>query len=151
MRTLGRTMPFKTLATLTLVTLVVAGCDGGSDGLPREAVSGAITLDGQPLAEGSIQMIPIDPKEGRPGGAIIKDGKYSIDRGQGLVPGQYNVVISSIDATSVSAPAGGPPGPVAASDKPKNLIPPEYNTRSALTIEVKSGSPNTFPFELKSK
>jgi hypothetical protein len=151
MRTLGRTIPFKTLATFTLLTLVVAGCGEGSDGLPREAVSGTVTLDGQPLAAGSIQMIPINPMAGQPGGAVIKDGKYSIDRAQGLVPGQYNVVISSSEATGSAAPASGPPGPVVASEQPKNLIPPEYNTRSALLLEVKTGSPNTFPFELKSK
>jgi hypothetical protein len=150
MRILGGTTLFKASSRLALWSMVLAGCGEGSDGLPREAVSGTVTLDGQPLAEGSIQMIPI-AKDGRPGGAIIKEGKFSIPKADGLLPGQYNVIISSIDPASAPPPPSGPPGPVDPATLPKNLIPEEYNKRSKLTLEVKPGTPNTFPFDLKSK
>ena len=35
-----------------------AGCSQSSDELPREPVSGTVTLDGQPLASGTIQFSP---------------------------------------------------------------------------------------------
>ncbi len=134
---------------LALLCGPLVGC-AGSDGLPREAVSGTVTLDGQPLPDGAIQMIPVDKKDGIAAGAIIKDGKYEIEREKGLVPGQYRVVINSGQAPA-AAPADGPPGPVVASDTPKELIPSQYNLESTLTADVKAGTPNSFPFDLKSK
>ena len=133
----GRTSLFATTACLTLLIVNLPGCGEESDGLPREAVSGTVTLDGQPLAEGSIQMLPVNAKDGQTGGAIIKNGKYSIPRSQGLVPGTYNVTID-MPSLSGAAPDSGPPGPMQAADLPKNLIPAEYNTRSALTAEAKA-------------
>jgi hypothetical protein len=149
MRNSVRTAPFAITTCLAFLSVSLAGC-GDSDGLAREAISGTVTLDGQPLADGAIQMLPINRTEGTAGGAIVKDGKYTIEREKGLLPGQYRVVISSSQA-GAAAPSDGPPGPVPTSDAPKDPIPAKYNIETTLTADVKSGTPNVFPFELSTK
>ncbi len=145
----NRCVHFAVMGCLALSSALFAGC-GGSDGLPRESVSGVVMLDGQPLPSGSIQMLPVDSKVGVAGGAVIKDGKFEIGREQGLIPGQYRVVINS-GQEATPPPSGEPPGPIAAADAAKEIIPAQYNAQTTLTADVKAGTPNTFPFDLKSK
>jgi hypothetical protein len=85
------------------------------------------------LLEGAFNLLPVDPKEGIAGGTIIKDGKFKIEREKGLVPGQYRVVINSVQAGAAAPPPNEPPGPVDPADAPKDLIPPEYNLETTLT------------------
>ena len=62
-------------AWLAMAAVMTTGCGGGStDGLPRQAVSGEVKLDGQPLADGMITFIPagiegppVGPHRSRPG------------------------------------------------------------------------------------
>jgi hypothetical protein len=135
-----------------LIAASVTGCGGATDTLPREAISGTVTLDGQALPKGVLQIVPAKQNEGTPCGSLIQDGKFAIARAQGPVPGEYVVMINSNEGGSEAsgAPAGAP-GPVATADRPKELIPAEYNTSSKLTAQVKAGGPNTFEFALKSK
>ena len=133
------------LLSATLV-MTFGGCSGNSDGLPREAVSGTVTLDGQPLPEGLIQFLPSSPKEVMSGGAVIEGGKFSIARNEGLLPGTYRVEISSSTGLE-PPPPGEPPGP--AKGTAKDLIPEQYNRKTTLTAEVRAAGPNTFDFPLK--
>src|SRR5689334_14633291 len=64
--------------------LTPTGCDGPGDGLPRQAVSGSVTLKGQPLPQGTIQFLPATDKQPTAGAVEIKDGKYSLPKEQGL-------------------------------------------------------------------
>ena len=52
--------------------IVGSGCSGSGDNLPREAISGTMTLDGQPLATGNIhslrRRVRIPPVRGPRGG-----------------------------------------------------------------------------------
>jgi hypothetical protein len=151
------TRPVQGVPILSLVSSALwlaaslAGCGEAGDGLPREAVSGTVTLDGKPLARGVLQMLPAGQGGGTPCGALIEDGKFAIARRQGPVPGEYVVTInSSPDGAPGGAPAG-PPGPVSSAERPKELIPPEYNAQSKLTATVKADSPNMLEFALKSK
>src|SRR6185295_12839166 len=67
---------FRTPGWLGLIVAVaVAGCAPA----PKTGkVSGQVTLDGQPLKEGRVQFIPVAGDTGT-AGAIITDGKFSID------------------------------------------------------------------------
>ncbi len=129
---------FRAMAVAAVVVVVglVSGCDSG-DGLPRQAVSGTVTYDGKPVKSGNIQFTPADPNMKNPvsGGAPIMNGKYSIDKEVGLVPGKYNVSISS---ASSEIEAGETPGSVKA--LPKEGLPAKYNAQSKLSAEVKSSS-----------
>jgi hypothetical protein len=138
-------------ALVLILGLLGSGC-GEGDELPREAVSGTVTLDGKPFEKGTIQFTPAATStQGAAvqGGAMIEAGKYSISRDRGLVPGTYQVAIFS---GGTGKPAIGPNGPVTGGPAPaREQIPPKYNAQSTLKAEVKKGGPNNFPFELTSQ
>jgi hypothetical protein len=131
---------------LAATLLVVAGCSDTTEG--RQAITGTITLKGVPLDQGLIEFLPQEAdKDGTRGGAMIKDGKYSIPREQGLLPGKYKVVINAA-ATKLADPEPGvPPGPTKVAPK-KNRIPPEYNRATQQVVAVTKGGPNQFDFTI---
>jgi hypothetical protein len=141
---------------LATVLLAAAGCSSQSgDELPREAVSGTVTLDDQPLADGLIQFTPAggSVEGGTPtgGGSTIKGGSFYISRETGLVPGNYNVAINA------AAPRGERTKPAQvgagkAEELAKELIPAKYNAKTTLKTEIKKGGSNSsLKFELQSK
>jgi hypothetical protein len=129
------------------LVLNLAGC-GESDKLPREPVSGAVAVEGKPLKSGMITFIPNEANTPTQGGAVVIEGKYTIPKNQGLVPGKYRIVITSpedkpeviFDKTN-NAP-GLPP------IRGKEVIPKQYNSESLLTAEVRAGGNNVFEFNL---
>jgi hypothetical protein len=133
---------------LVLTALALGACDRATDDLPRHAVSGRVTLNGQPLAQGMIQFQPAaGPGAGSmSGGCLIKDGSYSIPRDQGLVPGNYKVAIFGA-GTGAAAPKDEAPG--RSSALTADPVPSQYNVQTTLSAEVKSDAANRFDFELK--
>jgi hypothetical protein len=126
---------------------VAGGC--GDDYGNRQAISGQVTLKGQPLDQGSISFMPIgEAAQGEVvtrSGAVIADGKYQIPRPQGLVPGKYKVALSS------GASGGGvrPADPT----EPTNIvsierIPADYNVATTQEVEVKDSGKNVFDFQI---
>jgi hypothetical protein len=127
--------------------LIFCGCS--NDPLGRQAVSGAVKVDGAPLPKGNIAFQPTDG-QATAGGAAVSDGKYSVPRDGGLVPGKYRVVINApmpgaAGKSDVEVLPGDPPPP------PKELIPREWNVNSTQTIEVKKEGPFVFDFDVKTK
>jgi hypothetical protein len=59
------------LGSFVLAVLFAVGCDGDNSA----TVKGAVQFDGKPVAEGSINFVPVDGKTKTAGGSI-KDGKY---------------------------------------------------------------------------
>jgi hypothetical protein len=145
MRTNARMKATVGLALLLGVNLV--GC--GRDGLPREAVSGTVSLNGQPLETGIITFVPQDPDTPTQGGTTIAGGAYEIPRAQGLVPGKYKVIISSgegseekpVEDLSELGP-GMPPEPA------EEAIPSQYSGNTVLEASVTAGGRNQFEFTL---
>jgi len=147
---------------LALISLVAVGCnDGGTDDLPREPISGTVSYDGKPLANGTIQFQPASQAEGMAAGGMVINGRFDVPRSEGPVPGKYKVQIDSIDET-ISVPAPDPPPSPDGDAFPgelkilapkkmmkKRLIPPRYNSQTELVGEVKAGGPNTYKFDLK--
>ena len=129
---------------LILLGPVLCGCGGG--GLDRLPVAGSVTLDGNPLADGSITFIPTG--EGVTAGGKIADGQYEIPRSDGPVPGSHQVRINASEPTgeTIIDPAGDIEVP-----QMRSLIPPKYNVQSELTAEVTADGPNRFDFELSSQ
>jgi hypothetical protein len=134
------------IAALVLFAAVLpaGGCDdpGG-----LQTVSGMVTLKGKPVEMGMIEFIPVAAASAdttyTKSGAVIENGRYDIPKQQGLVPGRYKVSISAPDKRNKM---GGDelPGPTS-SRTSKDLIPPEFNLKTKLEVEVKKG-PNTFDF-----
>jgi hypothetical protein len=67
------------------VFLVAAGCSSGS------TVSGTVTIDGEPLKDGTITLIPKDPKTGQAAGGDIKNGFFKI---KNVTPGEMRVTVN---------------------------------------------------------
>ncbi|MEZ6099640.1 MAG: carboxypeptidase-like regulatory domain-containing protein [Pirellulaceae bacterium] len=137
----------------TTALLLSIGCSGGNK-LGRQAISGQVTLDGQPLATGSIEFAPKDPM-GHSGGTTISDGQYAISAEKGLPLGSYWVRIFSPDQAlavpeEVMVPGStrdGPSQPPAAVDR----IPPRYNMETELSIDITEDGTREFTFELTSR
>ena len=137
-------------AWLLLASALCLGCEAGEDELPRESVSGRVTLDEAPLAKGWIMFSPAGGAGTQVGGEV-SDGAYAIAKAQGPVPGSYVVMI-----TAGGTLDGDPDDPAkrpTAKDRLKatDPVPNRYNTRTTLKAEVKAGGPNTLDFPLSTK
>jgi hypothetical protein len=145
------------------LTIVMAGC-GESDDLPRQPVSGHVTFNGEPLAKAWIQFRPEGTGGITASGAMIQDGSYAVPRSEGLVPGNYRVLITKSEEPSASAippEAAEVPNGTSKTTKlkkgmspfrfAKELIPAQYNMRTELKAKVEDGDTNAFDFTLTSK
>ena len=149
-----RRLSFALFITFSALRLSV-GCSGPSDDLPREAVSGAVTLDNEPLASGVITFIPAGGSSGGGpspgGGGEISNGSFSIARENGLVPGNYSVSIYA----SAKQEAKAKPEQIGGTKKErqlaKELIPAKYNAKTELKAEIKKGGASDLKFALESK
>lgn len=130
-----------------LVGLVFPACLGatGCNRSPHEMpISGEVTLDNVPIPEGSIHFTPIDG-ETTTQAAMIKEGKFQTHL-QGTT---YRVAITasriSKNPRKVINPEPGDDDPIV-----QELIPPRYNVRSELKLEVKEAR-HDVRYDLKSK
>lgn len=126
---------------LLFVLLLGLGCEGGSGRLP---VSGDVTLKGKPLEEGIIEFSSDTILTGAP---ILK-GKYEIPEDQGLAPGEYKVSITAGDGRTPIESPDGIPGPTGANIVSKDLVPPEYNSKSKIKANVTEAGPNVFDYQI---
>ncbi len=128
---------------------VTWGC-GADDPLGRRAVSGVVTLDSAPLADGSIGFEPVEGAA-TSGGAVVSKGKYAISQEQGLPKGKYRVVINAVKpGTGFTLPPGKMPGEEVGTP-PVELIPQSWNTKSKNFIEVTEAGDNAFKHEIVTK
>ena len=137
------------ILSLAFLLPSLVGC-GESDKLPREAVSGSVSVEGKPLKSGLITFLPNESNTPTQGGAVVLEGKYTIPKNQGLVPGKYRIIITSpedkpeVIVDKANNAPGMPPLPA------KEVIPKQYNSESLLSAEVTAGGKNVFEFNLVS-
>jgi hypothetical protein len=132
--------------SILILCVFFAGCTN-SNPQGRLAIEGEVTLKGQPLAQGSISFEPNGAQEVKTqSGGEIKDGKYTIAAPQGLVPGEYTVRIRSMEEVPDSRKNTGNP----IEDQPilKDIIPPEFGSKSIQKITVEKGKQNQFDFKM---
>ena len=116
------------------VIALVMGCSGNTKSSP---VSGAVTMDGEPLANAMVSFQPIGKELNSGPGSTGKTndrGEYALEvvgGGNGAVEGLHKVMIRSGDA--------------------KVTIPAKYNVKTELRFEVKAGNNMNVDFKLKSK
>ena len=135
------------LRRLAIVFSVICLCAAlGCSGDNRSEVSGTVKVNGQPIVEGAINFIPVEGNKGAGAGATITDGRYHIPRSAGVAAGKNRVELRAFKNTGrkVQDPTGKP-GVLA--DERVLLFPPEYNDRSTLVRDVKSGS-DTIDFDI---
>ena len=95
-----RFAPFGLLLLYSALLFQVAGCGDGRG--VRIPVSGKVTIDGNPVAFGSVTFMPVTGvKPRRPGGGSIEsDGTFQISSftpKDGLYEGEYRVMILAIE------------------------------------------------------
>ncbi len=129
------------IARLLFVGLMcgVSGLLAGCGSAEFETVTGTVTFDGQPVANGDILFQPADPKYG-PDAGKISDGKFTFP----ARPGSRKVLIR---AERLVPGKKGPMG----EDAHEGYIPAKYNDDTILTADVKPRSKNDFSFALTSK
>ena len=99
-------------------------------------VSGTVTWEGAPIANGDIVFASIDPHMPAAAGKI-SDGAYTFR----CKPGKKRVEISSFRLSGKKTPQGRPIGEM--------YIPNRYNSESELTADVTPDGENKFDFALK--
>jgi hypothetical protein len=133
------------LGVALLAAVPLAGC--ADDGPARKAVSGTVALDGRPLDAGSITFAPVDGFTAA--NAEVVDGAFRIDRASGLAPGRYQVQIVADRSTGKTIP--NPDFPDRTIEEVNNVIPPRYNVKTELTVEVKPDADEPYAFNLSSQ
>jgi hypothetical protein len=136
-----------TLALLLAILAVVSGC-GGKDA-NRSTIGGGVTLDGKPIALGSILFIPVDGTEGAATGGPIENGRYRITGKDGAAVGWNRVEVRAVYKTGRMIPKGlGGTGEMI--EEQTEGVATRFNSESTLKVEVKTGD-NKADFEVNSK
>jgi hypothetical protein len=123
--------------------LVVLGLLTGCGGSGLTPVSGLVSLDGQPLKEGTIHFAPLDG-QAPSDAAEIHEGQFTAQ----LHRTKYKVEIHATKLIDTGAkldekgPGGGPTA--------VELLPSRYNTQSELTLTVAVPTSDA-RFDLKSR
>ena len=131
------------VAAVGLLTL--SGC--GDDGIPRVPVSGTVTLDDKPLAQGAILFQPTGG--GPSAGGTIVEGEFTIPGDRGPSPGTYLVEVRSYQGTGKKIPDPDFPGKM--EEQTRNVVPRRYNEQTTLRQEVSAEGTNRFEFRLESR
>lgn len=103
-------------AVFVLSAATVAGC-GGGDGLDRVAVSGSVTINGEPVPNGVVRFKPAQGTEGPMANTMITDGRYDVPGDQGPVAGNYDVQVLAYEDPNAAAEPTASVRPAVASDK----------------------------------
>jgi len=102
---------------LAVLAMASSGCGRSGRQIPnRVPVSGRVTIAGQPLAYGTVQLVPESP-EGHAAMGTIKGGSFTLasaESSPGVVKGSYKVSIVS-------------PQPIDPSNRPSDIFSPEAN------------------------
>ncbi|MGL4555807.1 MAG: hypothetical protein ACRC33_31955 [Gemmataceae bacterium] len=145
---MSRTLLARLPAGAALAALVaLAGC--GGDGPKIVPVAGTVTIDGQPLTYGHIQVIPTG---WRPASSRIgSDGKFMLTTtvsGDGVAVGTHPVVILAGESVGPEATRWHAPKKYA-DDKQSNLTVTITGPTNDLKIELKWGGGKPFTEKLE--
>ena len=132
------------LILVTFAAVYLAGCNTES----TATVNGNVTLNGQPLADGTISFSAVDTQGGSGGGDIV-GGKYEV---KDLKLGKYQVHVAGAHTGGFIMP-GDPRTKQKMTDAEiramSDPIPPDV-TGNDQSIELKAG-PQAHDFKLESK
>jgi hypothetical protein len=131
--------PQRLVFAICLVAVCAVGCSSRPKDFPTlAAVTGTVTLDGQPLQKAVVMFL--SEKGVAASGVTDANGRYTLlyrGSADGAGLGRNTVTVTTL-------PDDPNMGVV------KERIPAAYNTQSTLTADVVAG-PNTFDFAMESK
>jgi|SRR5438105_6710784 len=123
-----------------IIVMVALGCGPSKPNYPAARLEGNVTLDGKPIAQGTLQFVPQDTTQAPVTSAAIVDGRYVAE----AVPrGKLRVLLSATKETGKMIKEYSSPRPEVV-----NLIPEKY--RAGIPIEVTGDNPNQ-DFPMKSR
>lgn len=135
------TSGLRSFSFVTLMLSLLIGC-GSENPLSRQRVTGTVTLNKEPVANGTIRFEPAGP-QGVASGTTISQGKFDIPAERGLPTGEYIVRISAAGEGVAAEAAPGDSSKLA-----EELIPAAYNSNSQLKITVNAGANQPHVFDL---
>jgi len=121
---------------LSVYLVIAFGCSQGS--IDRCAVSGKVSLNNQPVANGQIRFLPIGSTQGPSWTVNIKDGQYSTEGTKGVPAGELRVEIKGFRVPSWYKGAVDPEGETPL----EQFVPAEFNVNSNLKCNLPHGSKN---------
>lgn len=124
------------------VGVAVLGLAAGCGGPPQATVSGTVTLDGQPVENGTISFYPT-ANAGQTAGGGIENGRFTVTGS----PGEMTVLISANKVVGKQKMFKDGPE----TDKIVELIPDRYNKTSELKVTLSPGVNEGVNFDLTTK
>ncbi|WP_437194026.1 hypothetical protein [Planctomicrobium sp. SH527] len=130
-------------AMLSVLMLSALGCGGTQAGPKLYSVSGKVSFDSVPVENG---FITFKDQAGvvRSYGGEVKNGSFSVP----IEPGAKTVEITAsreVPGKTMPGPSGGEVPAV------ESYIPPQYNARSQLKVDIEPKNRNDLDFDLTSK
>ena len=132
---------------LIAIAVPLTGCGGGPKLVP---VSGLVTLDNKPLANATLQFVPVSGPSDTVGqvssvGTTGEDGRYTLvsnsdSSAKGAVAGKYKVIITL-----------GAPTKTEAKPTFHKQLPEKYNRKTELECDIPPGGRDDANFSLLSK
>jgi hypothetical protein len=144
-----------TLLGFAFVCLALTGCSGGGGA----AVTGSVTLDGQPVSDAEVSFEAFDRTQTLGADVVRTDssGKFEVKphpKKKGLTPGKYAVYVSKWVNKQGTSPKPEDMEMEKAAGVLRNVLPFKYSNREAgpeVTVEIKAGKNELPPFALSSK
>ncbi|MFM8497034.1 MAG: hypothetical protein ACKOEM_16165 [Planctomycetia bacterium] len=125
----------------------VAGCSrSGRPEPPRYPISGTVTLDGQPLKDGKVQLVTVS--QGLIETFKVKNGRFSGKAAAGERRVELYVIKEVPYAESGFVPM---PGEITPAMVRIQVLPPHLNTESAINVTVVPSGKNKFTLDLTSQ
>jgi hypothetical protein len=127
------------LGTIVVFLAIGAGlwASGLFGGSTKFEVLGKVTIDGQPMEQGSILLVPTVANTGTATGGTISHGNYLLTGRQAPAPGEYKVEIRATKKSGkMVQKARGRPGELM--DEMVEAVASRFNSVSQLRVVVKS-------------
>lgn len=130
---------------------LIAFAVGCGESLNKVPVQGIVTFNGKKVLNGDIRFMPEAGVKGTALFAPIVNGEFSADSKGGLALGEHRVILRAFIIEDVGAAAAGAGGdllsagrklshklsmPIYRFEGREQFLPPEYNARAGLTINV---------------
>lgn len=114
------------VAVSVFSTGFIVGC-GGGDSLERVAVSGSVTIAGEPVPNGVVRFRPVGETQGPMANTMITNGRYEIPQDQGPVAGNYEVRVQAYEDPRAAGNATASSSPAVPSDKLNQKLPSDHS------------------------
>ena len=105
----------------SLIAISLSGCVPSYDGPPRAEISGNVSINGEPLADGVLNLVP-DGHDGRSVSVPVAAGRYFIQDAGGPNFGKYKVEIYGFEEAST--------------EEEDQFIPAKFNAETQLVLEI---------------